>query len=60
MVGVEVIEGRNHFVKRMFNSLGYEVQSLERIRFGEFKLDNLPIGKYRKLSFTEIRKYIEE
>lgn len=59
VVGVEVLEGRNHFVKRMFNSLGYEVKSLERIKFGEFTADHLPIGKSRKLSYTEIRKYID-
>ncbi len=59
LVGVEVEEGRNHFVKRMFNSLGYEVKSLERIRFGEFTVENIPIGKSRKLSYTEIQKLID-
>lgn len=58
IVGVEVLEGRNHFVKRMFNSLGYEVKSLERVKFGEFTVDDLPVGKSRKLSYTEIRKYL--
>lgn len=58
IVGVEVEEGRNHFVKRMFNALGYEVKTLERIRFGNFEVDKLPIGKSRKLSYTEIRKYV--
>lgn len=58
IVGVEVMEGRNHFVKRMFNSLGYEVKSLERVKFGEFTVDDLPVGKSRKLSYTEIRKYL--
>lgn len=55
-VGVEVEEGRNHFVKRMFNALGYEVKSLERIRFGDFTINNLPIGHYKKVSYTEIKK----
>lgn len=58
IVGVEVEEGRNHFVKRMFNSLGYEVKTLERIRFGKFDVNNLPLGKSRKLSYTEIQKYL--
>jgi len=58
VVGVEVLEGRNHFVKRMFNSLGYEVKSLERVKFGEFTVDDLPVGKSRKLSYTEIRKHL--
>lgn len=60
MVAVEVLEGRNHFVKRMFNSLGYEVKSLHRVRFGEFTVNNLPVGKSRKLSYTKIRKYLEQ
>ena len=59
IVGVEVEEGRNHFVKRMFNSLGYEVTSLDRVRFGDFTVEHLPLGKYRKLSYTEIQKLVK-
>lgn len=55
-VRVVTTEGRNHFVKRMFGSLGYFVVGLERIRFGIFSTKNLPIGSYKKLSYTEIEK----
>lgn len=58
LVAIEVEEGRNHFVKRMFNALGYEVRSLERIRFGDFTVGKLQIGKSRKLSYTEIQNYL--
>lgn len=54
-IKVITVEGRNHFVKRMFGVLGYHVEELERTRFGTFTIQNLPIGSYRKLSYTEIQ-----
>ncbi|MEG8947405.1 pseudouridine synthase [Rosettibacter firmus] len=55
-ISVVTVEGRNRFVKRMFEVLGYRVESLERIRFGPFTIKNLPEGYYRKLSYTEIQE----
>lgn len=55
IVKVKCFEGRNHFVKRMFESLGYSVESLNRISFAGIKAD-IPIGSYRKLSEIEINK----
>lgn len=52
---VKCYEGRNHFVKRMFASLGYTVKSLNRCSYAGFTAD-IPIGAYRKLSFSEINK----
>lgn len=52
-------EGRNHFVKRMFESLGYSVKALNRISFAGIKAD-IPIGKYRKLSFSEVKKLVNQ
>lgn len=51
---VTALEGRNHFVKRMFEILGYKVTSLERIKYGPFDLQGLQTGNYRKLSYSEI------
>lgn len=51
---VTATEGRNHFVKRMFEILGYRVTVLERIMFGPFDVEGLPSGSYRKLSYSEI------
>lgn len=53
---VKTVEGRNHFVKRMFGILGYHVDRLNRISFGTFNVKGLPIGAYRKLSFNEIQE----
>jgi len=54
LVEVSAVEGRNHFVKDMFNTLGYNVVELDRKYFGNFQAD-IPIGKYRVISKDEIR-----
>jgi 23S rRNA pseudouridine2605 synthase len=54
-VEVVTIEGRNHFVKNMFNALGYNVIDLNRSEFGPFSVD-IPTGTYRILSSSEISK----
>ena len=55
---VEIIikEGRKRQIRRMFNSLGYEVLDLNRIKFGNIELHNLDIGKRRDLSLKEIKE----
>jgi 23S rRNA pseudouridine2605 synthase len=52
---VKCYEGRNHFVKRMFASLGYTVKSLNRCSYASLTAD-IPVGAYRKLSLSEINK----
>jgi 23S rRNA pseudouridine2605 synthase len=47
------VEGRNHFVKNMFNSIGYSVTGLNRKQFAGLTADVAP-GKYRKLSQQEV------
>lgn len=47
-------EGKNRQIRKMCDSVGLEVLDLQRIRIGNIKLDNLPEGKYRFLSQTEI------
>lgn len=55
LVRVKCYEGRNHFVKRMFASLGYNVKSLNRCSYADLTAD-IPVGAYRKLSISEINK----
>jgi 23S rRNA pseudouridine2605 synthase len=55
LLRVKCYEGRNHFVKRMFASLGYTVISLNRCSYAGFTAD-IPVGAYRKLSLSEINK----
>ena len=59
-VVVTTVEGRNHFVKNMFSSLGYFVDKLERTSFGGFNVKGIPTGGYKKLSFQEVKRIYDE
>lgn len=59
-VRVTTVEGRNHFVKRMFHALDYEVKGLERTRFGIFSVGKLPPGKYRIVKQDEIKEILKK
>ena len=54
-VRVVTVEGRNHFVKRMFDHFEYRVNELNRIRFGKITLKNLQKGESRILTDKEIK-----
>lgn len=58
-VRVTAVEGRNHFVKNMFGTLGYKVLALDRISYAGIRAD-ISTGKYRKLTDTEIRLVTEK
>ena len=53
-VGVEIHSGRNHIVRRIFESLGYEVIKLDRVMFAGLTKLNLPRGHWRFLTNSEI------
>ncbi len=54
---ITIHEGKNRQVRRMFESVGSEVQVLKRIAYGKLQLGDLPVGKTRTLTEDEI-KYI--
>lgn len=47
-------QGLNRQIRRMCECLGYSVISLKRIRIMDITLSNIPLGKWRYLSFTEV------
>jgi 23S rRNA pseudouridine2605 synthase len=47
-------EGRNHQVKRMCEAVGHRVRTLQRVRFGPLRLDDLPEGAHRRLKQAEV------
>ena len=56
MVEISIHEGKNHQVKKMFESVGYEVLKLKRERISFFDLTGLKSGEYRPLTPKEIAK----
>ena len=58
-IRVTVQEGRNLEIRRLFAFLGYEVDRLRRVQFGNLDIDRLPVGKYRVVSRKEIQSILE-
>lgn len=55
-VEIEIIEGKNRQVRRMFEKLGYEVENLVRIKIGNFEDKNLKPGEWRFLKPDELKQ----
>jgi 23S rRNA pseudouridine2605 synthase len=53
-VGVELHSGKNRVVRRMFESLGYDVVKLDRVQFAGLTKKDLPRGMYRHLTEKEV------
>jgi pseudouridine synthase len=49
-------EGKNREVRRIFESLGYDVRRLDRRRFATLSTSGLKGGEYRQLTKTEVRE----
>lgn len=58
VVEIEIHEGKNRQVRKMFSKVGHPVQELERVAIGDIKLGRLATGHYRKLTESEI-KYLK-
>ena len=56
MVQIAIHEGKNHQVKRMFESVGFEVLKLKREKEAFFDLKDLQSGEFRKLTPKEVAK----
>lgn len=56
MVQITIHEGKNHQVKKMFESVGYSVEKLKREKVAFFNLKDLQSGEYRKLTPKEVAK----
>lgn len=56
IIELTIHEGKNHQVKKMFASLGYEVLKLKREKIAFLDLTNLHPGEYRPLTVKEVRR----
>ena len=55
-VGIALHSGRNRIVRRIFEHLGYEVITLDRVLFAGLTKKDLPRGHWRHLSQTEVQQ----
>lgn len=60
IVELTIHEGRNHQVKKMFDSLGYKVLKLKRERIAFLDVNDLKSGEYRILNSKEVKKLYNE
>lgn len=56
IIELTIVEGRNHIVKRIFESMHIDVMKLSRVGYAFLTLDGLKSGEYRKLSIKEIKR----
>ena len=58
LVELELAEGKNREVRRLFESQGLIVRRLQRTQIGKIKLGELPSGKWRTLTEPEIKSLL--
>lgn len=54
VVGLQIHSGKNRIVRRIFESMGYSVRKLDRTVFAGLTKKDLPRGRYRELTETEV------
>lgn len=62
-VQISIHEGKNREVRKMFETIGYKVVALHRVKIGNIDLKDIKIGEWRYLKKEEvekIKKYIHK
>lgn len=54
-VEIEITEGKNRQIRKMFERLGYKVENLIRTKIGNFEDKNLKPGEWRFLNKSELK-----
>ena len=55
IIEITIVEGRNHIIKKVFESIGYMVDKLKRTKYDFLDLTGLNSGEYRELSIKEVK-----
>lgn len=55
-VRIEISEGKNRQVRKMFLKVGYDVEKLQRISIGGFELGKLQRGKMKLLTEKQVQR----
>jgi 23S rRNA pseudouridine2604 synthase len=53
-------EGKKHQIRRMCAALGYQVQSLKRVRIMSIEIGKLKPNQYRKIQDEELKTFLQE
>ncbi|MBD1423111.1 pseudouridine synthase [Sphingobacterium chuzhouense] len=53
-IGIQIHSGKNRIVRRIFESLGYEVLKLDRVVYANLTKKDLPRGRWRYLEEKEL------
>lgn len=53
-------EGKKHQIRRMCAALGYQIQSLKRVRIMNIELGTLKPNQYRKIAGAELKELLKE
>ena len=57
---LELVEGKNHQVRKMTAAIGHPTLRLIRTRIGRFELGALPAGTWRALDEAEREKVLDQ
>lgn len=57
---IVITEGKKHQIRRMCAALGYQVQSLKRVRIMTIEVGKLKPNQYRKLQGSELATFLKE
>jgi 23S rRNA pseudouridine2604 synthase len=55
-----ITEGKKHQIRRMCAALGYQIQTLKRVRVMSIKIDKLKPNQYRKIQGVELKVFLKE
>ena len=55
MVEITIHEGKNHQIKKMFETVGCKVLKLRREKYANLNLKGLMPGEYRSLTIKEVK-----
>jgi 23S rRNA pseudouridine2605 synthase len=58
IVELELTEGKNREVRRLFESQGLSVKRLERVQIGKIKIGELRPGRWRPLTESEVKSLL--
>ncbi len=56
-IRIEVVQGMNRQVKRMFKAVGYEVTGIKRTKLGHIGLGSLAPGEFRRMTRSEVESF---